>query len=676
MKKKLLVSLLLLLSFKGISQKYELGKVTIDELKEKVHPIDTSAVAAILFKKARTFFTQTYVNGGFYLVTEVECRIKIYKKEGYEWANNNVFYFIGNSVKESVEYSSAVTYNLVDNKIQKSELTRKGEFDERMSKSLGNKKIILPNVKEGSVIEFKCKIQSPFVLTFPEFNFQYTIPVNYVEYNTDIPEFFVYNTYKKGFVEPLVSKSVASGFYSLNTTVKHRADVLPGYSDSNYKYKTTEQKGFLINQSTYKMENVPAIKEEAFVNNLNNYRISLQHELSVLKPQDSPMKFISLTWEDVVKTIYESEDFGEQINKTNYFETAIKQIVNGLNNKDEQILAIFNYVKSNIKWNGIYGIYCDKGVKKGFEDRTGNVSEINLMLTAMLNYAGVEASPVVLSTRNNGMVLYPSATALDYVIAAVEIENGFILLDATDENAMPNILPERALNLTGRIIRKNGSSAEVDLTPNMLSKKIVNIMANVAPDGIISGKVREQHYDYYAHEFRSKYAGLNEESYLEKLEKKYPGIEIELYKVSNKTDLSKQIVEDYSFKHSGLTEMIAEKIYINPMLFFTENENPFKQEKREYPVDFIFPNQDKYTISLTLPDGYVVESVPAPLSLSMEEGLGNFHFNIVNSGSQIQLIATLSFNSSIVPANYYEMLKNFYKNVVEKNKEKIVLKKV
>lgn len=388
------------------------------------------------------------------------------------------------------------------------------------------------------------------------------------------------------------------------------------------------------------------------------------------------MKFISLTWEDVVKTIYESEDFGEQINKTNYFETAIKQIVNGLNNKDEQILAIFNYVKSNIKWNGIYGIYCDKGVKKGFEDRTGNVSEINLMLTAMLNYAGVEASPVVLSTRNNGMVLYPSATALDYVIAAVEIENGFILLDATDENAMPNILPERALNLTGRIIRKNGSSAEVDLTPNMLSKKIVNIMANVAPDGIISGKVREQHYDYYAHEFRSKYAGLNEESYLEKLEKKYPGIEIELYKVSNKTDLSKQIVEDYSFKHSGLTEMIAEKIYINPMLFFTENENPFKQEKREYPVDFIFPNQDKYTISLTLPDGYVVESVPAPLSLSMEEGLGNFHFNIVNSGSQIQLIATLSFNSSIVPANYYEMLKNFYKNVVEKNKEKIVLKKV
>lgn len=37
------------------SQNYELGKVTIAELEEKVHPKDSSAPAAVLFRKRRTF---------------------------------------------------------------------------------------------------------------------------------------------------------------------------------------------------------------------------------------------------------------------------------------------------------------------------------------------------------------------------------------------------------------------------------------------------------------------------------------------------------------------------------------------------------------------------------------------------------------------------------------------
>ena len=42
---------------KSHAQNYELGKVTVAELKEKVNPKDTTAPAAILFKKGKTFFT-------------------------------------------------------------------------------------------------------------------------------------------------------------------------------------------------------------------------------------------------------------------------------------------------------------------------------------------------------------------------------------------------------------------------------------------------------------------------------------------------------------------------------------------------------------------------------------------------------------------------------------------
>ncbi len=52
----LTVVLLLLNTIVFSQKKYELGKVTVEELKEKAHPIDTSAVAAVLFQVGRTYF--------------------------------------------------------------------------------------------------------------------------------------------------------------------------------------------------------------------------------------------------------------------------------------------------------------------------------------------------------------------------------------------------------------------------------------------------------------------------------------------------------------------------------------------------------------------------------------------------------------------------------------------
>jgi hypothetical protein len=70
-------------------QKFELGKVSVKELEEKKHPIDTTAAAVILFNKAKTFFRYD-VKYGFSINTEQVFRIKIYKKEGLRWANYKV----------------------------------------------------------------------------------------------------------------------------------------------------------------------------------------------------------------------------------------------------------------------------------------------------------------------------------------------------------------------------------------------------------------------------------------------------------------------------------------------------------------------------------------------------------------------------------------------------------
>ncbi|OXA82450.1 protein of unknown function [Flavobacterium aquidurense] len=665
--KFLSLSVLLLFFSKVAAQEFKLGKVSIAELEQKVHPKDSSAVAAVLYKKgkSRIEYDQT---DGFVVLTEVETRIKIYKKEGYNWANHSVWYFNTSNLTEKVFFADAYTYNLVNGKIEKTKLKSEGSFDEVLDKVRGQKKITMPNVKEGSVVEFKYTVKSPSRM-IREWNFQYSIPVNYSEFSTYVPEYYVFNPRQKGYVFPKVT-----------TTKNNKAIIFSNKERSGFGVvKTdysTEKVEYIETQTTYIAQDFPAMKNEVFVNNMDNYVSSIEHELAMVKFPNEPLKPYSTDWNSVAKTIYDYETFGPELNKSGYFEDDLKVVLAGKNTPDEKILAILNHVKSTVKWNHYTGYDCDLGVRKAYKEKIGNIGDINLMLTAMLRFAGLNADPVLVSTRSNGISLFPNRNAFNYVIAAVETPTGYVLLDASDKFSVPNVLPLQALNWYGRLIRKDGSSEEIDMMPKKPSLDTVFMNYTIDADGKVTGKTRRQCTDYNALVTRDNIDGVKEETYLEKLENENNKIEISEYSRTNEKEILLPMIESYSFTGNDLCEVIGGKIYVSPMLFFTENQNPFKQEIREYPVDFSYPFTDKYNIIIKIPEGFVVETLPAPAVITMADDLGTFKFNIASNDGTLQLMISHQINEAIVSTEKYEMLKEYYKGMVAKETEKIVLKRI
>ena len=134
--------------------------------------------------------------------------------------------------------------------------------------------------------------------------------------------------------------------------------------------------------------------------------------------------------------------------------------------------------------------------------------------------------------------------------------------------------------------------------------------------------------------------------------------------------------ENYSFKSTNSVEVIGDKLYISPLLYFTFKDNPFKQENREYPVDFIFPNQDNFKISLTIPEGYNIETLPESKVIAMPDNIAKFSYEISKNNNQIQLSYIFDINKVVIDNGYYETLKDFFKELVNKNNEHIVLKKI
>ena len=186
-----------------------------------------------------------------------------------------------------------------------------------------------------------------------------------------------------------------------------------------------------------------------------------------------------------------------------------------------------------------------------------------------------------------------------------------------------------------------------------------------------------QRTDYEALRFRQKYGSINNEGYLEKLEQDWTGIQIEGYSVENKaTDFSKPIIETFNFTSNSYNEIIGDNMLINPLLFFTTSKNPFRQDVRELPIYFGYPHHNKYNVSFEIPSAYTIESIPKSITIATPDNIEVFTYKIVALGNKIQVVATIENNGTLLPADFYGDLKEFYQKVIEKQNEKIILKKI
>lgn len=651
--------LLLFCTLTAHAQPRDLPKVTLADLQEKRCPNDTSAAAAIVYNGAKTTFKYDRIRG-FTAIHEYEMRIKIYNTDGLKWANFEVPYYVGyeNLLDDRLKFSDGITYNLENGQIVKTKLTGEGTFKKDINEYWNVGSIAMPNVKAGSVIDFKYTLKSSDLGEFPVFHFQYAIPVKYAQYITEIPEFYIY-------------KPVLLGYGAIKSDGK----IVRGHFTFDNKYNQMTSVDFQSVNSIYSAENLPGLKPEPYVDNLANYRSSIQHELDRIRWPEEPEKQLSTTWEGVTKTIYKDKRFGPELEHRQFFEQDVPPLAKSSAPLIDRMTAVLNHVKQTMNWDKNSGYYTKKGVRQAYKDKTGNAAEVNFILISMLNHSGITAYPVLVSTVDHGVPAFPNLRVFNYVVAGVEIDGKVTLLDATDKHAAPGILPARALNWNGRLVRRDGSSQEINMIPTLNSRENVMVMAQIDPNGKLSGKVRTNLTDYSAHNFRNT-CGLNHDSDDVALLYEPFDLQVNDYKLENYTDAGKPISEVYAFTSDALTETIGDKIFVNPMLFFVSPQNPFTMGERLLPIYFGYPVQRRYNINLEIPAGYAIESLPQPLNITTDDKVCNFTFNIVQNNNRIQLTVLHETNVAFISAAFYPALKEFYRKMIEKQHEKIVLKKV
>lgn len=641
MKHSFSTALLLIFAFTSFAQKDkdvpDWGTIDKPSLEMKVCSFDKDAEAMVLFDVGELVAD---MGGRVEFIRHI--RIKILKEKGFEKANIHIPYhsFKGD---ESIRKLSAQTFNLDANGgIVTTQVDKKSIMEKKIDSRYSEVVFAFPEVKVGSVIEYKYTVTNAGVR---DWNFQRGIPVAYSRYKTDFP-------YQ---VELLATPKCV---------LDYTAITIPNKSDR------------IIKQ--YTMSNVPALRDEPYISSEDDYLQRLEMRIMAITTPDAVRHSLLRTWPGIVKELMEDPDFGDQLKKNIPRTTDLDDSLKKVSSAYEKMKTIHHYVQKNMEWNGYSNIWALDGVKSAWKDKKGTSGEINLILVNLLKDAGLDAKPVLVSTRSNGFIntLIAGFDQFNKVMAYVSIGDDFYVLDATNKDYPSHLIPDEVMYSQGLVIEKL-ETMEWGWKPlwneNQKYKSFIAIQGNIDENGTMKGETSITSIDYAKLEKLPELKKGKDKYIKEFLTDKNPDTEISDYKSENEAVDSLPLRE--TFKFSKNISGSGDYKYFTVNMFTGMEKNPFVADNRFSDV-FFGENQSFNIIGyFNIPEGYVFEELPKNIRMMMPDSSINIRRIAAVSGNSVSIRITLDFTKPFYTTEEYPDFREFYKKLFELLNEQFVFRK-
>jgi len=659
MLKRGMMALVLALAFSTVlmAQKtnVKFGSPTDEELTMTSYAPDESAPAVILYQSTRTWYD--ILTGKFKVYTEVKTRIKILKPEGKEYADVEIPYVDSDkekSMREDITGLKAFAYNMENGKLVKTKMENGSVSRERVDKSHMLLKFSIPQVKEGTVVEYQYKKESGYYFYIDTWVAQAEIPVAYTSYNLLIPEYFKFSIDETGMV-PTENK----------------------VSEEGIRFIDAGGEALVCNGTRYEFvgRDLPAMKSDSHVFCPLDYCKKVTAELNGLEVPGVLYENFTTSWEEIGRRLMDDEDFGNRIKRA----CPIKDLVqtSGVGEETDvvkKMATIYTALKGRLKWNGEYKLYAESA-SKTLKDGSGSNADLNFILLSAYREAGLDARPVVMSRRTRGRLplSHPSVNKLNTFVVGVVDRQAVHCIDASVEDGYVDVLPPSLLTEQGLLLSDDGTGSWLNLQSLDASRANVIVDGTLDADGTIKGTCSSQMRGNLSASLKSDFREADDSlTYVNKLAER-KGVTITEYAIEDREAFLPTATERYSFTKK--VDADDTHIYLNPFVIPLTSESPFKAVTRTLPVEYPYKYSVSMVTTLNLPEGYVVEETPKPLNLVTDDKALSVRVNFVLQGAKLVVQYRFSVNKTLFLPEEYDFLRQFYDSIVEKCNEVVVLKK-
>lgn len=639
MKKNALVTLIgLLTAVISYAQDFpSYGRVTNDELNLKECPFDKEANAVVLLDEAESNYNDSYN-----LITNRHIRIKILKEKGFDEANVSIYFNSKDDFEGIYKLEAMITNKEASGNITVEKLSSKAFYKKKENDNFSKMIFTFPNVKVGSIIEYQYQSFMKHYGGLRDWYFHDYLPVVQSKYT-------------------LVVAPHLEFAYKVN-----KSEEMP------IIFKQDKESGKIY----FEMNNIPGLDDEPYMDAREDYLQKVVFQISGFNSGDGfGKKNYMTTWDESIKELLADQDFGVQLNKNIPGTGEIMDVIKKMNADEEKMNAVYNYVRNNMHWNGIYSKYAREGIKDPWSKKQGNSGEVNIILNNLLKEVGLNAYPVLVSERFHGKVdaAYPFLDQFNSVFACVVIKEKKYYLDATDTYTTANVIPNDILNTTALIVNKKNGGL-VNITNEELEyNDYVNAQMEVKENGAFSGNVFIKNEGYSKIKKAGEYASMEKEKFIDRYYKN-EGMVIDSFQFSNKNIDSFPVEQKFNF--STTLPSGGGYMYLPLNLFFGFEKNPFTSDTRFSNVNFGYKRKyNTYTL-IKLPEGYILDGLPKGVRMTTPDKDIVFTRTAEYNKESNSLVCmfNIEFKKSLYTVDEYPVLQEVYKKMFDFLKEPVVLK--
>ena len=621
-----------------------------DELKMTVEPLAPGASAIILYRQVdRDDNSRTSHEDSYF-------RIKILTEEGRKHADVEIPFVKG---QESIVGIRARTIRPdgsianFDGKVYEKYLL-KGKFEGRDLKVL-TKTFTLPDVQVGGILEYS--------------------------YTDDLAENTLFDSHWSLSDELFTRKAQFSlkpykGMYS-QWTLRWNWNSLPTGSTS-----PKEGPDHVVRME---VNNVPAFQEEDYMPPPDEVksRVNFIYEDGVAaKDQASYWKAFGKKQNDAVESF---------VWKRKAMEQAVAEIVSASDSKDVKLRKIYDRVQQ--LRNTSYEVEKTEQEQKRAKEKTvenvnaediwkrhyGNGVQLTWLFLGLARAAGFEAYGCMVSDRRQHFFspITMEGTKLDTNVVLIKLNGQDVYFDPGAAFTPFGLLTWSETGVVGLRLDKDGGTWIKTMLPEASKSRIEHAgQLKLSDTGDLEGKVTVTYTGLEAMYRRLEERNQDEverKKFLEELLTSQIGAAAEV-ELTNKPDWASSetpLVAEFNLKIPGWAANAGKHAMIPAAIFTAAEKGMFEHANRVQPVYFEYPHESADDVTVQLPSGWQVSSVPRPQD--QDGHVIRYTVKVEPGQGSLRLTRVLSVDFTMLELKYYPALRNFFEVVRAGDGQQIVL---
>lgn len=314
-----------------------------------------------------------------------------------------------------------------------------------------------------------------------------------------------------------------------------------------------------------------------------------------------------------------------------------------------------------------------------WEQKRGNNDELTLLFIAMARAAGMKAYAMAVTNRDRALFIksYLDWDQLDDEIAIVSINGKEMFLDPGERYCQFGKLHWKHAFAQG--VRQVDGGTAIAESGGMSYKDTATLRTaelKIDSEGKLMGVIRMSFTGNDALRWRQDILRADEEQakkdFDEELQKQMPaGVVVKTNHFVGPTDYDYALMAIVDV--SGNMGTATGKRVFLPGTFFEANAKPqFVHEKRENPIDLHFPYMVKDSVTITLPAGFTVESVPKDAEIPLPKD-ADFVAKYRGTDTVYAYSRLMAVGNILYPSNEYPQLKDFFAKANAQDQQQAVL---